>query len=69
MPIKSMTGFGLAEMTTPSGLYRVEIRAVNNRYSEIQIRLPRFAANLEQRVKKRDFVVGVTRFDHCSDLL
>jgi uncharacterized protein (TIGR00255 family) len=52
MPIKSMTGFGLAEVTTPSGLYRVEIRAVNNRYSEIQIRLPRFAANLEPRLKK-----------------
>lgn len=52
MPIKSMTGFGLAEMTTPSGLYRVEIRGVNNRFSEIQIRLPRFAANLEQRIKK-----------------
>lgn len=52
MPIKSMTGFGLAEVAAPSGLYRVEIRAVNNRYSEIQIRLPRFAANLEPRFKK-----------------
>jgi uncharacterized protein (TIGR00255 family) len=52
MPIKSMTGFGLAEMSTPSGLYRVEIRGVNNRFFEIQIRLPRFAANLEQRIKK-----------------
>jgi uncharacterized protein (TIGR00255 family) len=52
MPIKSMTGFGLAEMSTPSGLYRVEIRGVNNRLFEIQIRLPRFAANLEQRIKK-----------------
>jgi uncharacterized protein (TIGR00255 family) len=52
MPIKSMTGFGLTEMSTPSGLYRVEIRGVNNRFSEIQIRLPRFAANLEQRIKK-----------------
>jgi uncharacterized protein (TIGR00255 family) len=52
MPIRSMTGFGLAENTTPSGTYRVEVRGVNNRFLEIQIRLPKFAANLESRIKK-----------------
>ncbi|NLD92474.1 MAG: YicC family protein [Fibrobacter sp.] len=52
MPIRSMTGFGLAESASPSGTYRVEIRGVNNRFLELQIRLPKFAANLEARVKK-----------------
>jgi uncharacterized protein (TIGR00255 family) len=47
-----MTGFGLAEALTPSGTYRVEIRGVNNRFLETQVRLPRFASNLEQRIKK-----------------
>ena len=52
MPIRSMTGFGLAESASPSGTYRVEIRGVNNRYQDVQIRLPKFAMNLEARVKK-----------------
>ena len=52
MPIRSMTGFGLSENSTPSGTYRVEIRAVNNRYQDVQVRLPKFAMNLEAKVKK-----------------
>lgn len=52
MPIRSMTGFGLAEGATASGTYRVEIRGVNNRFMEMQIRQPRFVNNLEQRIRK-----------------
>ncbi|NLW33346.1 MAG: YicC family protein [Fibrobacter sp.] len=52
MSIRSMTGFGLAESLTQSGTYRVEIRGVNNRFLEIGVRQPKFAANLEQRIKK-----------------
>lgn len=52
MPIRSMTGFGLAEGASPSGTYRVEIRGVNNRFLELQIRQPKFASNLESRIKK-----------------
>jgi uncharacterized protein (TIGR00255 family) len=47
-----MTGFGLAEAATPSGTYRVEIRAVNNRFQELQIRQPKFMLNLEPKIKK-----------------
>jgi uncharacterized protein (TIGR00255 family) len=47
-----MTGFGLAEAVTPSGTYRVEIRGVNNRFFELQLRQPRFVNNLEQQVRK-----------------
>ena len=52
MPLRSMTGFGLAEGVTPSGTYRIEIRGVNNRFLEIQIRQPRFVINLEQQIRK-----------------
>jgi uncharacterized protein (TIGR00255 family) len=47
-----MTGFGLAEASTPSGEYRVEIRAVNNRFLDVQLRQPRFVNNLEQQIRK-----------------
>ena len=52
MPIRSMTGFGLAEARTPSGSYRVEIRGVNNRFLDLQLRVPRIFSNLEQKIKK-----------------
>ena len=52
MPLSSMTGFGQAEVSTPSGTYRVEIRSVNNRFLEIQTRMPRSFSNLEQKIKK-----------------
>jgi uncharacterized protein (TIGR00255 family) len=52
MPLKSMTGFGQAEGTTPSGSYRVELRSVNNRYFELQVRMPKLFASLEPRVKQ-----------------
>jgi uncharacterized protein (TIGR00255 family) len=48
-----MTGFGQAESTTPAGTIRVEIRGVNNRFLDLQFRLPRAMANLEARLKKR----------------
>jgi len=52
MPLRSMTGFGQAAKRTPSGAYRVEIRGVNNRYLDVQIRTPRPFANLDQKIKK-----------------
>jgi len=47
-----MTGFGLAEGATPSGTYHIEIKGVNNRFLEIQVRQPRFVTNLEQQIRK-----------------
>lgn len=48
-----MTGFGSAEGVTPSGTYRIEIRGVNNRFFELQLRQPRYVNNLEQQIKKK----------------
>jgi len=46
-----MTGFGAAAASVPGGRLAVEMRAVNHRFSEIQIRLPRDLAGLEDRVR------------------
>jgi uncharacterized protein (TIGR00255 family) len=52
MPLYSMTGYGSAEAKTPGGVYRVEIRGVNNRFLDIQIRQPRSFINLEPKIKQ-----------------
>ncbi|MBD3344525.1 MAG: YicC family protein [Chitinivibrionales bacterium] len=52
MPVRSMTGFGQAEATSPLGTFRIEIRGVNNRFLDLQLRLPRSFSQLEARLKK-----------------
>ena len=46
-----MTGFGAATAEVPGGRLAVEVRSVNNRFSEVQIRLPRDLAALEDRTR------------------
>lgn len=53
--ISSMTGYGRAEKITPEVKLVVEIFSVNNRYSEIQTRLPRFLSPLEAKIKELIF--------------
>jgi len=60
MPVQSMTGFGLAESKTPSGTYHVEIRGVNNRFLDIQLKQPGYFVNLEQKIKK-DITQAISR--------
>jgi len=52
MALCSMTGFGQAEVVAPGGNYRVEIKSVNNRFLEIQLRLPKILYILEQKIKQ-----------------
>ncbi|MDR7523633.1 MAG: YicC/YloC family endoribonuclease [Armatimonadota bacterium] len=49
--IRSMTGFGGATADVPGGRLAVEVRSVNHRFSEVQIRLPRDLAPLDDRVR------------------
>lgn len=51
--IKSMTGFGRYEYVSESREYIVEIKSVNNRYSDINIRMPRAISSLEENVRKQ----------------
>lgn len=50
--VRSMTGFGRGEAAGPAGRLTVEVRAVNHRFSEVMVRLPRQLGALEERVRK-----------------
>lgn len=49
--IKSMTGFGLGKYETNSREYTVEIRAINHRYNDISIKMPRYLSYIEDKVR------------------
>lgn len=51
MAIRSMTGFGRATTTPGDVTYGVEARAVNHRFLDLRIRLPREAGHLESVVR------------------
>ena len=51
--IKSMTGFGRSRKEHESREYMVEIKSVNNRYSDVSIKIPRNISSLEEKVKKQ----------------
>lgn len=50
--IKSMTGFGRSKYENEAREYSVEIKSVNNRFSDINIKMPRAIGFLEDNVKK-----------------
>lgn len=47
-----MTGFGRSEKQSGSYSFRAEIRSVNNRFIDINARLPKFLIQLELKLKK-----------------
>ena len=50
---RSMTGFGRGECVRYDRRFKIEIKAVNHRYNDITIKLPRFLNPFEDRLKKR----------------
>ena len=50
--IKSMTGFGKGEAKSKSGVFTVEIRAVNHRYFDLSSKIPSSLMLLEDRIKE-----------------
>ena len=51
--IESLTGFGRAEVADEELRYSVEIRSVNNRFLEINTRLPRSLVPFENEIRNR----------------
>ena len=51
--IKSMTGFGRGKYENEGRSYTVEIKSVNHKYSDINVRLPRFLNSVEDKIRKR----------------
>lgn len=50
--MKSMTGFGKSKLEVNGRLYNIEIKSVNHRYCDINVRLPRSISCYENEVKK-----------------
>lgn len=50
--IKSMTGYGKANLVEKQKEYQVEIKSVNHRYLDICVKMPRVISYLEEEVKK-----------------
>ena len=50
--IKSMTGFGKSSLIITKREYQMEIKSVNHRYLDINIRMPRQLIYLEETIKK-----------------
>ena len=51
--IRSMTGYGKAEIQGSDARYCVEIKTVNHRYADISIKLPRALLFVERIIKKQ----------------
>lgn len=58
--MKSMTGYGRAKIIREEKEYTIEIKAVNSKYCDINIKLPRILSNLEEKIKK-EILKKVTR--------
>jgi len=50
--MNSMTGYGRGEASNGDVAISIEIRSVNNRFRDLQIRVPKFYLSLEPRIKK-----------------
>ena len=50
--IKSMTGYGMGEFSNEHYKFKVEIKSVNHRYSDITVKLPRHINYLEEIIKR-----------------
>jgi len=50
--IRSMTGFGEAELDTPAGRLRAELKTVNHRYFSAQLRLPTAAERFDGAIRE-----------------
>lgn len=51
--IKSMTGFGRADLASETKQVTIEIKSVNHRYSEVNIKMPRQYLILEEKLRKQ----------------
>jgi uncharacterized protein (TIGR00255 family) len=50
--VRSMTGYGRGEHIAADRKFTIELKSVNHRYNDINIKLPRSLASLEDKIKK-----------------
>lgn len=50
--LKSMTGYGRGDASAPGRKFTVELKAVNHRFNEVVLRLPRSLSSMEDRIRR-----------------
>ena len=50
--MKSMTGYGEASQNVPGGKVTVQIRSLNHRHLDLQLRVPREYLSFEEMIRK-----------------
>lgn len=50
--VKSMTGYGKSSLSVNSREYQIEIKAVNHKYIDINIKIPKVISYLEEDIRK-----------------
>ena len=55
---ESMTGYGRGEKTIDGCRFLLEIKSVNNRFGDVQVRSPRVLMFLESKIKDRIMVAA-----------
>ena len=50
--MKSMTGFGISKFEQNKRSYSIEIKSVNHRYSDVNIKIPKNISYLEEKIRK-----------------
>lgn len=50
--IKSMTGYGKANLDLELRRYQIEMKSVNHRYLDVSVKMPRVLSYLEEEIKK-----------------
>ncbi len=51
--IRSMTGYGKSNLSIEQREYQIEIKSVNHRYLDINIKIPKTLSYLEETIKKQ----------------
>ena len=72
--MKSMTGFGRAIYENSNRNYIIDLKTVNNKYSDINVKLPRRISFLEEKIRKAiankitrgKVETNITFFDYSS---
>ena len=50
--IRSMTGYGKQNLSVEGREYQIEIKSVNHRYLDINVKIPKAISYLEETIKK-----------------
>lgn len=53
MPLRSMTGYGMAEASVSRGTLRVELKSVNHKSLDVRLSVPRGFGEFEQKMSQR----------------